>query len=587
LGQDAGPAKPSYCDRWKAKPPTTPAGLGTDSECVDFEKEPTNDAPCLGASNATAVIAKVAVAQTHLLEPGTAHYEQRDDGATLVPVADDVGLMPKFRLVSHRPALLKVDVTGSGPSPDVKVTAERNGQALGSMCLKGPSALPASAPATPSLADSFTVSMPAAWMRPGLSLTIEAGPIKKAIAAESLSIGAGLRHHVVELSYLMWGNSTPKNVRRFTREMAADIPVQSLVWSSFPTPVRVDPVIISPGKVQSTPGGGFDAIDVAIATAASIQQANGMSDESKFFGVLDTDQGGGLGGGDAAGGDATTGIMHHELGHTYGLAHLGDWYAQKKYPFAGGTESVGGSVGPIWAYDQFAREFFSPWLPKMPNLLRQDPMQSGDGQQDPARTVMFFGAFSVQVITEHFQSRVYWDDERNGYATWNAKTGEFELVEPPNDGYLGVAQRDVPVYTVFGSYARDGGGSIIPEATVIQPILHYSGNLTKLIDITNPVDVAWLKKNPNALCYWGCDYTVRLTFADGTSRVATLQQDTKPDQFVRWAVNFPTMDVKPTKAELLYRPLSAQSGSGSQNHPSKLDASTSLATSTVLASKDF
>ena len=167
-------------------------------------------------------------------------------------------------------------------------------------------------------------------------------------------------------------------------------------------------------------------------------------------------------------------------------------------------------------------------------------MQSGAGDQNEGRAAMFFGAFSVQAITHHFQSRRFWDRELNQYRVWDATQGDFVADAPaPDDGYYAIAERDVPVYTIFGSYARDAQQQIIPAGTAIQPLLHYRGHTKKLVDITNEADLVWLRAHPNAVCYWGCDYTLRVAFQDSTVRHATIQQDTKASQFLIWAVNLP------------------------------------------------
>ncbi|HVJ88258.1 MAG TPA: hypothetical protein VM580_00540 [Labilithrix sp.] len=78
--------------------------------------EPADDAPCTAASNDSAKIEHVYLAQTHVMEPE----------------------WPLFFLVGSRPALLKVNVTGVGASPQVKVEAYLNDTLVGTKCLRGP-----------------------------------------------------------------------------------------------------------------------------------------------------------------------------------------------------------------------------------------------------------------------------------------------------------------------------------------------------------------------------------------------------------------------------------------------------------------
>ena len=201
---------------------------------------------------------------------------------------------------------------------------------------------------------------------------------------------------------------------------------------------------------------------------------------------------------------------------------------------------------------------------------------------------MFFGAFSAQAITSHFQSRRHWDRAQGRYLVWDAALGDFVADAPePDDGYLSISERDVPVYTIFGSYARGAAQEILAEGTVIQPFLHYRGHLKKLIDITSESDLAWLRDHPNAVCYWGCDYTVRVVFEDTSVQHVTIRQDTKPDQFLIWAVNLPADHGPPESAELYYRPVYAREGDSSPNHPRNLTAATAMAGATLLASRTF
>src|SRR5207247_2350988 len=134
-------------------------------------------------------------------------------------------MRPKFRFISHRPALLKVAVTGSGSAPEVKVIAARNGTPLGSLCLKGPASLPASVSATPSFDDSFTVQLPPEWIRPGLELDIQAGNADRKIPATDLRVAGGLRHQVIEVPTLLYGDTTPHYVPQYMPRMADELPV--------------------------------------------------------------------------------------------------------------------------------------------------------------------------------------------------------------------------------------------------------------------------------------------------------------------------------------------------------------------------
>lgn len=113
-------------------------GFDLERTVVSAADVPSRGATCSGATNPSAQIGKVWLAQTHVLEPTADNFTQNDDAQALLAEAQ----LPKFRLVSHRPALLEVDVTGSGAAPEVSVVASRNGAELGVLCLAGPITLP-------------------------------------------------------------------------------------------------------------------------------------------------------------------------------------------------------------------------------------------------------------------------------------------------------------------------------------------------------------------------------------------------------------------------------------------------------------
>ncbi len=561
---------------------STLPGFDLERTLVTFDDVPSRAITCSGAANGSAQIGKVWVAQTHVMEPTASSFTTNDDGATLVAEAQ----LPKFRLVTHRPALLKVDVTGTGAAPEVKVVASKDGDEVGSLCLTGPATLPGSAPASPSFGDSFTVSLPADWIRPGLSLAITAGGATKNVPAGDLRVAGGLEHTIVEVPLLLFGNEAPiLQEPRFAEELLAGTPVSKISWERFPVDVRLDKVILEDGSLMETPDeplpDSFDLIRLAIDMANVLSDANGMGREAKFYGSLDRDQGGGLGGGNAAGGDASPGIFHHELGHTYGLPHLGDWYADLKYPFNKGSNAGGGSVGPYWAYDQLSETFLTPFTSG--TAEKQDPMQGGSGDQQDGRQTMFFSTFSAQAITDHFQDRIFFDEASGKYRQYDEASGDYvDVSNDEVDVYDGLPiERDVPVYTVHGTFWLNH-----PEAGTIQPVLHYRGNLKKQLEVSDQATLDWLADNANEVCYWGCDYAVRATFEDGSQRTFAIHLDTK-DYMRRWGINIPA-DKPLKKVEAFYRKMWNRWGEeAAPEHVSQTTAATYLDGYTAFATREL
>lgn len=430
------------------------------------------------------------------------------------------------------------------------------------------------------------MTLPADWIRPGLSLAITAGGATRNVPAADLRVAGGLEHTIVEVPLLLFGNEQPLLQNpRFLEELYATTPVSKLTWERFPVNVSIEQIILEDGSSVDSPDDmlpdGFDLIRLAIDTSTVLSAANGLGREAKLFTSLDHAQGGGLGGGNVAGGDATPGIFHHELGHSYGLPHLADWYASRRYPFKKGSEAGGGSVGPYWAYDQLAEKFLTPF--SSGTTEKQDPMQSGSGQQEAGRQTMFFGAFTAQSITDHFQDRVFYDEASGKYRSYDAASGEYvDVPDEEVDVFDGLpALRDVPVYTVHGTFWLDH-----PEGNTIQPILHYRGHLPKPLEVSDQDTLDWLAENPNEVCYWGCDYTVRATYEDGTQRSFAIHLDTK-DYMRRWGINIPA-DKPLTKVEAFYRKLWNRWGEqATPEHVSQTTAATYLDGLAPFATRDL
>ncbi|WP_438014126.1 M66 family metalloprotease [Sorangium sp. So ce315] len=578
---DGDPGPSTFCERWTRGADGELPGFATESECADFERVPTGDAPCSGATNATAAIVSVEMAQTHLIAPTSALFTENDMGQELVRSAK----RPQFQLVSHRPALVKVNVTGAGASPEVRVTARRGGEALGSLCLSGPASLPDAVGAEPSFDDSFTVSLPPAWIRPGLELEVRAGDATKEIPASDLAVVGGLRHVVVETAPLLFGDPEPYWVEpRFTKPMAAKLPVQSLVWTRFPVPIEIPDLPLAPDDDAGEPArllsAPDDAEDWRVIAAVrllggAIQEANGQAAETKYYSSISTAAyAGGLGGGDIGGGASYPSFIHHELGHTYDLPHMNELYSRREFPYGPCRDPNGANVGPRWGYDPLAREFLSPVDPADPETPRCDPM--GGGKEDD-----YFSDYSTQMIREHFQDRVYRDDERQATVRWDAASGDFAEEPEHDDGwYWRAAQRDVPVHTIYGTYSRD-----VAEASTVQAPLHYRGNLVKTMDPTDEAHLDWLREHQVALCYFGCDFVVRATLDDGSTRTVLVRRSAG-DAFFWWGVNIPGEGTI-RKVELLRRPMNNNNDTRAPEHVRQASAATYLDEAEVVVARSF
>lgn len=282
--------------------------------------------------------------------------------------------------------------------------------------------------------------------------------------------------------------------------------------------------------------------------------------------------GGGLG---AVGGDAGTGddayrrIFIHEQGHAMGLPHADEAFEVGEFPYRGGSLE-----GSHWGYDAARREFLPPFAPAgtdesaacamtsvsaLPRVrdarercVRQDPMQSRVDDDPAGYRFSPFSDFNVALMQRHFEGRttrtrsgartyeggyVVADPSfPSGFRRWDALDRRWVNVSPATrdhalrgfNGGLPV-QRNVAVFAVALTLSR----APIPGATQIYPPLRFTGNLIRSIDPTDAAQRA-LVRHPRAtpagagegrwFCsFSGCDYTLRVHYANGNLRHVLLQ----------------------------------------------------------------
>lgn len=361
-----------------------------------------NDAaPCSGAANAGAQIVRAYVMQTSLVEP----------------------THPFFVLAANRPTLVKVDVTGSGASPQVRVAATNNGNPVGSLCLAGPASLPASVdPNAPSRANSFTATLPAAWMQPGLSLTLTAGTTSRTYDAAALKIGAEPVLSLIGPDLMLFGDTVPTaKAANWEQRYLSILPVSALQYTPLapivsgrlPIQPRSDGrnangvTTTQPAMIATVPPsctaaqqmagtctlyGGFGYISGGRQVSGAILKANGMERYAQAYGTFsaNTHGGGGLAGGGVGAGDDYGILFSHEMGHSADMPHWGDaWYGRaaagetRQHPYAGeflngSNQPLGGGFGNTWGYDYASDTFVSPTCAAN-GKERQEPMQRNPG----------------------------------------------------------------------------------------------------------------------------------------------------------------------------------------------------------------
>jgi Peptidase M66 len=290
--------------------------------------------------------------------------------------------------------------------------------------------------------------------------------------------------------------------------------------------------------------------------------------------------GGGLGGGNLGTGDyAYAGIFIHEAGHAFGMSHANDGFNNGTYPYIGGSLK-----GSSWGFDQNKNRFLAPFVPSSAETfkncatdgfpmgrqkdgqgrcIKQDLMQSGAGDQVAGDKYTMFSDFNASVVQQYLEGtttlkngkheydggRVFVDPSSStGYSHWDTLDSNFVPVPitTSNKGLYGLdnglpVQRDVPVRTIIitssiaGSTDTNGDGAISyadsltynPVITQIYEPITHTGNLRRLIDPKDATQRASIvpdtSENPWYCKNAGCDYTLKVTFADNSEQFVALQ----------------------------------------------------------------
>ena len=255
-----------------------------------------------------------------------------------------------------------------------------------------------------------------------------------------------------------------------------------------------------------------------------------------------------------------SGNFFHEVGHGFGLPHPQDVYAQGKYPYP-----LGSLLGSAWGYDarQPGSKFWAPFI--APSSAEYTKCQANalfakDSQgrciksdaldnvaptdiQAKGEVYRMFSDFDAGVVQHNVEGTttsnadgtysysgglIYPDDASpTHYSRWNSLLSARVPVstDSPDHGYTGINYMNLPVstgvavYTVVTTISNATGDTAINQ---VYPPLKYAGNLVRLPDPTSASDlsaIAWNGKGTySSYCYSrGCDYTVRVTYADGST----------------------------------------------------------------------
>lgn len=510
---------------------------------------------CLGTADAT--IDKIYFAQTHVLPP------------------ED----PLFKLVSSRNALLKVQVLSptAGAAPAVSATLKL-GEASLQLDLKGPSILPTSFPSDPGIVlhryeDSFSATIPGAWVQPGLSVVVKAGLAETAVP--DLRIGAPTRVilNMFDISYF---KPTPGDYPTgWHAELESKWPVAAtelrrvpnvvFPWVIVPPRAGLPATLVSSAAdYQVQNGVPFDGEQLAASQwVGALKAAAGTSGRIALYymNIYGANAGGQAGGFGGVGNGTSAGILHHELGHALSLPHWGD---NVEYPYKGDMHGItapasyqGTHAGPTWAFDPVRGNFLPPTVQEgastgVPGTYKLDPMQGGGiGDQEAGYIFRHFSDYSINQMRGYLEKHVVvWSDELGSYAQWNDEEGAYTSVVP-NNGVQFPVERDVSVLSVMA-----GVSAVTPQVDLVYPPIgpYLAGRIT----LFDPTVTADRTAADSIFCPAdGCDVSLRVAQGGVTKTyllpIALNPADPKAPVTTR-AINLPAAAGSITRVDLLSSP---------------------------------
>jgi hypothetical protein len=514
--------------------------------------------------SAAGMVDAVFFAQTHVLPPDS----------------------PLFRLVGDLQALIKVHVVADTPVSSPKVTAilHLNGDTL-EVPLEGPDTLPSEVPTEPGVVDhryddSFTGTLPAAWVQPGLSVIVQAGDNR--VEFNDINVGAPNRFVMTMFDVHYFNHSPGDYADGWLEELVAKWPtagielrrIPDVVFPELVIPPRADlPAarVSSKEDYEEQTGTNFDGEQAAaLQWKGALQAAAGTRRRTSLYyvniyGAWAGGQAGNFGG---VGAGTSYGILHHELGHALSLP---DNCNNENYPYRGDLHGIPAGeqevhVGPTWAFDLPTGRFITPVVQPgadrgIVGTYKADPMCGGGmGGQNNGFLYRYFSDYNMNQVREFLEGNVtLWNESLGHYARWSDETADYTSVQS-NNGVEYPVERDVEVLTVMA-----GVSAVTPAAIMVYPpIGPYQTGLIDLFDPRSPADRARADEIfcPDA----GCDVSLRIV-QGGVEKVFLLAIPWNPDEdplsgqsYRTGAVNLPARDGEVTAVELLHTPNGEQAG---------------------------
>lgn len=608
-------------------------GSGDSSSSSTNDQSPPVDQGNNGNETQTlaAVIENVQIAQVHVL-PAAGKTWTSSGGSTL-----------QYRAIAGRPAMAILDLQLNGGQQPL-LQGSLNGQVLGTTVLSQNAnaftAAPYSNQYPAATANTWYAMIPESWMQKGLQLRVQAAKAQDS-AMVDVAVAPKIVFDLYTLPFYLFG-ATEATVpfddvkvppAKAQQELLDKWPIQQLNAQNHPIGrINWPYMVISPRNNQaayrvnqpSEQKDGYANMSAVLNVLGVIRQANGDSSTANqyYAPIIQVDAtgkfvstGGGLGGGHIGTGDHNyKGIFIHEQGHAFGLPHAGESYSSSGYPYVGG--SLNGSLlgfdlshnvvlpntlqPSAASYKGCEKDTFAGYsrqLDKNGLCIKQDPMQSGSGDQEAGYLYTHFSDYNIAKIQRYFEGettlnnqggknysggRIFADPAHaTGYKRWDSLASQWVTEDPTittDKGLYGIGrslplQKNVDVYTIIFSVSKAN----TTDVTQIYPVLgKYSGNLIKTFNPLVSTDLQEMTPNTGKYPWYcrasGCDYSLRLSYANGSTQYVAVQGgfrnwfkeqegfdssalDPKDsDSYDVWGVNVPAQQ-RLTKVELLDTPM--------------------------------